>query len=266
MRLSTQANKYFAIFFWNLLPTLVQKTVSWLWSHLYTTRASTVLIKVFESRYQLGPRKMNQYAPASGSLSYNSFQDFFTRRLVTELKVKSTAIIPCEGVVCENGLVRDLNQVNVKGQFVSVRNIFGDFSNEIPGQYSFVNIFLHNHNYHRFHAPISGQIKNMLVIPGQLNFLRPWLYTKKQISEPALVNERVVIEIADEQNRSWFVSFVGGMGVGQIKIHDQFKIGNFMTCGQEIGLFLMGSTCCMAIPKEIKSFKYLEKVSVGDAL
>ncbi|MBC7464656.1 MAG: phosphatidylserine decarboxylase [Bdellovibrio sp.] len=266
MRLSTRANKYFAIFFWNLLPTYVQKLVSFLWSFLYRTRASTVLIKIFESRYQLGPKKMRQYAPASGALNYLSFQDFFTRKLVQELKVTSTSIMPCEGVVCENGLIKDLNKVNVKGQFVSIRNIFGDFSGLIPETYSFVNIFLHNHNYHRFHAPITGVIKNMIVIPGQLNFLRPWLYNSKQISEPAIVNERVVIEVTDDQQRSWFISFVGGMGVGQIKIHDQFQVGKTMNCGDEIGLFLMGSTCCLAIPKEIKTFRYLEKVSVGDSL
>jgi len=266
MRLSTRLNKYFALFFWNILPTTAQKVFSFLWSHFYKTRFSTVLVKLFTTRYKMSNRALMNYAPASGASTYLSFQDFFTRKLVAELKVAHEFIMPCEGVVCEHGPVKTLDHINVKGQFVSVRKIFGDLGPEVSDEHNFLNIFLHNHNYHRFHAPLSGTIKNIISIPGQLNFLRPWLYKSGQASEPALVNERIVMEICDNSNQSWFISFVGGMGVGQIKIHERFKVGNSMVCGEEIGLFLMGSTCCLAIPKKIKSYKYLERVCVGDAL
>lgn len=266
MNLSTRAHQYFALFFWNLLPIPVQKTFSFIWSHFYKTRFSSVFIHAFVNHYKLSSKKLSQYRPASGSNTYLSFQDFFTRKLNTELVVQHSTIIPCEGVVCENGPVHLLNHINVKGQFFSVRKIFGDLGQSIPDHYSFLNIFLHNHHYHRFHAPVTGTVKSIITIPGQLNFLRPWLYKTTQVSEPAFVNERIVVEVVDSNLQSWFISFVGGMGVGQIKIHEKFQIGSPMACGEEIGLFLLGSTCCLAIPKTVKTFKYLEKVSVGDLI
>lgn len=266
MRLSTRAHRFFALFFWNLLPGAIQKTFSFIWAHFYKTRFSSVFIRAFVNHYELSSTKLNEYRPASGSSKYISFQDFFTRQLSAELVVRHSTIIPCEGVVCENGPVHLLNHINVKGQFFSVRKIFGDLGQSIPDHYSFLNIFLHNHNYHRFHAPVTGTVKNIITIPGQLNFLRPWLYKTNQASEPAFVNERIVVEVVDAASQSWFISFVGGMGVGQIKIHEKFNIGGTMTCGEEIGLFLLGSTCCLAVPKPVKKFKYLEKVAVGDLI
>lgn len=265
MRISTKVHRYFALSFWNLLPIPAQKLLSIIWTYFYKTRFSSLLVFPFAKHYNLTAPKLSKYRPASGALKYLSFQDFFTRQLSTELIIHGNSILPCEGAVCENGLVGDLDQIQVKGHFFSVRNIFGDAGSNIPDHYSFINIFLHNHNYHRFHAPVSGTIKSLRAIPGQLNFLRPWLYKSGMVSQPAFVNERVVLEVVDANQQSWFISFVGGMGVGQIKIHPQFEVGQRMTCGEEIGLFLLGSTCCLAIPKAIKTYKYLEKVSVGDA-
>ena len=196
----------------------------------------------------------------------NSFQDFFTRKLKIPLLQGSSNVWPCQGYVCDFGLVKNLAPVKIKGEIHPVPFIFGNAENRIPGDYFFVNIFLHNHNYHRFHSPIDGTIINIQYVKGQLTFLRPWLYRKADVSLPAFKNERIIIEIQDSENRSWFLSFIGGMGVGRIQMHDNVKVGNKINHADEIGLFLLGSTCCMAIPETIPNLHYMKKIQVGDKL
>ncbi|AZZ35575.1 phosphatidylserine decarboxylase [Bdellovibrio sp. qaytius] len=266
MKLSTQLNKNFAQYFWNSLPCIFQKNISLFLSVLYSTPISKFFISPFARRYNMSSEELLKYAPGSGGQTYRSFQDFFTRQLISPMTPDHARIYPCEGLVCESGQISEMNQVNVKGQWHTVRKIFGGFADQIPDSHFFINIFLHNHNYHRFHAPVTGVIKSLQYIPGQLNFLRPWLYAIEQVSEPAFVNERVVLEIEDEDRQSWFLTFVGGMSVGKIKLHDKILAGANLQCGEEIGLFLLGSTCCIAVPTKSKKIKFLSKVKVGDPI
>ena len=243
----------------------IQKVISNVWASLYKKSFSKLLISPFIRRYSL-QSEVNRFVPASGKKNYLSYQDFFTRKLAQPFEAIYTSIFPCEGMICESGQLDQLPSIKVKGQKFKTRNIFGELGEKIPSTHFFINIFLHNHNYHRFHAPVSGVVKSLKRIPGQLNFLRPWLYSRSKVSSPSCVNERIVMEIENSTGQSWFLSFVGGMGVGAIKIHDKFQIGSQVLCGEEIGLFLLGSTCCIAAPTEVKKYKYLAKGAVGDPL
>ncbi|NDE17973.1 hypothetical protein EBZ80_23910 [bacterium] len=77
--------------------------------------------------------------------------------------------------------------------------------------------------------------------------MRPWIY-RQSPSVPALTNERVNVAIEDQSGRVWFLSFVGGPGVGTVKMLDGVGVGSVVQPGQEIAQFLMGSTCCMVSP------------------
>ena len=267
MKIITLSNKYFAIAVWNKLPAVLQKQISIAWSKIYRWNVSALFIKAFCHRYKIEDQQLSLYRPASGQDTYISFQDFFTRKLSQPLQVKRNSIVaPCQGFVCENGFVSELGQVNVKGRTYTIRDIFADVGNKINDTYTFINIFLHNHNYHRFHAPVSGTILNIQKISGYLNFLRPWFYAKKNVSSPSFINERYIMEILDENNQSWFLSFVGGMGVGNIKLTEGLNNGSKVNSGDELGYFLLGSTCCLAAPVKIKNFSYLQKVEVGEFL
>lgn len=209
---------------------------------------------------------MSRYRPATGAVTYRSFQEFFTRTLHKQPVSQALHQWPVQGFVCDFGLVEKMALVRVKRQTHSVRKIFGELGRKIPGQHFFVNIFLHNHNYHRFHSPVSGTIAQVRMIPGKLTFLRPWLYPRAQASEPSFHNERVVLEIEDSFGQSWFLAFVGGMGVGQIELSHSIEVGAQVEVGQEIGLFLLGSTCCMAIPIEPIGLSFMKPVDVGEAI
>ena len=267
MKTTTRANQIFAIHFWNILPFEMQKLASKLVSVVYTWKISKFFIGHFCRRYRINADQLNHYVPGSGAENYKSFQDFFTRKLKTPFSINSAAIImPCQGFVCENGQVSEFSKVIVKGRAYSIRNIFDDMGAKITDSYTFINIFLHNHNYHRFHAPVTGTVLNIRTVPGQLNFLRPWFYERRKVSSPSFVNERCIVEIEDQQKQSWFLSFVAGMGVGHIKLTNGLQIGSKLMAGDEIGYFLLGSTCCIAAPVPAKKFTYMQKVELGELL
>jgi phosphatidylserine decarboxylase len=266
MKVSTYLHSITAKSIWNPLPGGIQKVISDIWSRLYTTKFSAFLIAPFCSKYSIGEEMLLNYMPSTDSGQYSSFQDFFTRRLKIPLIKCSNYVWPVQGYVCDFGKVSDLPPVKIKGEIHPVPFIFGNAEQRIPGNYFFVNIFLHNHNYHRFHSPIDGTVINIQYVKGQLTFLRPWLYKKSLVSLPAFKNERIIIEIEDTSGRSWFVTFIGGMGVGKIKLHENVQVGNSIETSDEIGLFLLGSTCCLAIPEVIENLHYMKKIQVGEKL
>jgi phosphatidylserine decarboxylase len=266
MKLQTRINKFVAHIFWNPLPGGFHKFFSEIWGKFYTTKLSSHLIAPFCFKYAMNEQVLLNYQPSSEFHSYISFQDFFTRKLRIPLSKGHSYVWPCQGYVCDFGKVNDLAPVKIKGEIHPVPFIFGNAENRIPGDYFFVNIFLHNHNYHRFHSPIDGIIINIEYVKGQLTFLRPWLYKKSLVSLPAFKNERIIVEIEDNNGRSWFITFIGGMGVGKIKLHENMQVGNKIEHADEIGLFLLGSTCCLAIPEHIANLHYMKKIQVGEKL
>ncbi|MEM8895402.1 MAG: phosphatidylserine decarboxylase, partial [Bacteroidota bacterium] len=94
--------------------------------------------------------------------------------------------------------------------------------------------------------------------------LRPWVY-KNDPSLPALRNERVNVTIEDQYCRPWYVSIVGGPAVGTIVLDENTQVGKRVEQVQEIGTFLLGSTCCIASPIPI-SREVGETVYMGEKL
>lgn len=259
----TKANVIASQFFWENLSENSQKRLCRLTSSFYGSRLSKIFIPLFCNRYNLTAEKLKNYLPASDKNEFQSFQDFFTRKLAYQLKIFSDFVWPCEGFVCENGKFSDLGEINIKGNLINAKEIFGRFNCDIKSDCTFVNIFLHNHNYHRFHSPINGTVEDIQFISGKLLFLRPWLYQKSKVSFPSFLNERVIVKMKDQNQKMWLVCFVAGMGVGNIKLHANVAIGNQITVGEEIGLFLLGSTCCLSVPYSLVSKRYMEPVEVG---
>jgi phosphatidylserine decarboxylase len=147
-------------------------------------------------------------------------------------------------------VIDQLDQINIKGEKKEVRVIFGRSQDEIPSDYYFTNVFLHNNNYHRIHAPVTGEIMDIEHIRGELVLLRPWVY-KNDPSLPALRNERVNVTLQDVEGRKWYVSIVGGPAVGTIVLDENTQVGNSVNQIEELGTFLLGSTCCIASPLPI---------------
>lgn len=210
---------------------------------------------------------LNQFEPDSEAFAYESYSDFFKRKFKKTPIVQSDLIWPCEGYVCDWGFIKDKQITTVKGQKIEALQIFGEQHQIALDEKSFfINIFLHNHNYHRIHAPTELKVESIDYVSGDLVFLRPWFYSIEQVSKPALLNERATIRFSDENNQAWLITFVAGFGVGGISLESFLKPGSIVQAGQEIGHFQLGSTICMVTPFEVTIDRYLQPVKAFDVL
>jgi len=255
---------FISIYMWGIMPGRTQRWISRTYADLYNKDWSKKLIKPYCKVHYSDPNYIDQFSPASGADSYKNFQDFFTRLWKVPPAINSEQVWACEGLLCQYGKIDELDLVRVKGQTRHLRTIFGEIRDEIPTDYFFSNVFLHNNNYHRIHAPVNGTISRIEHIPGDLVLLRPWAY--KNPSLPALRNERINVDIVDKQGRTWYLSIVGGPGVGAIVLGGDTTIGSFVGIGNEIATFLLGSTCCIASPEPITKNKTGDQVYMGHPL
>ena len=261
----TKLYKYFSLHIWGSLPGPVQRAISRIYAGLYNKSFSKHFIKPYCQLNYKDPHYLDKFKPASGKESYESFQDFFTRVFKDPPKIISDTVWACEGLLCDYGRVSELSTIKVKGQAQHLKSIFGLGGNQIPDTHYFSNVFLHNNNYHRIHAPVSGKIDRIEHIPGELVLLRPWVYPGKP-SLPALRNERLNLDIVDSNGVKWFLSIVGGLAVGTIRLSEGLQLNSPVVVGQDIAQFLLGSTCCIASPVAVEKAKVGEQVEMGQPL
>ena len=256
--------RFISISLWGVLPGVVQRKISRTYANIYNKKWTKHLIKPYCRAHYDNPNYLDNYLPASRANDYRSFQDFFTRVLKFPPNIIGETIWACEGLLCEYGMVRELSLVKVKGEKRHLRAVFGEEGHAIPDDYYFSNVFLHNNNYHRIHAPVQGTVKRIEHIPGDLVLLRPWAY--KEPSLPALRNERINVDIEDNKGRKWYMSIVGGPGVGSIVLASSTFVGASVLIGQEVATFLLGSTCCVASPDPCLYTKVGDQVEMGEPL
>lgn len=78
-----------------------------------------------------------------------------------------------------------------------------------------------------------------------MELLRLRIY-KQNPSLPAFRNERYILHLKDKEERVWYISIVGGPAVGTIEIQESIKLGVAVKKLEELAVFHLGSTCCMA--------------------
>ncbi len=254
--------KFLSVDLWGALPGNVQRKLSALYAATYDKPYSKWIIRPYIRFHYKDADYLSKFQPPKGKAEFESFQDFFIRRFKELPENGNPWVWPCEGLLCDAGRVEDLGPVWVKCDVRNVATIFGMPDSKLPGDYHFTNVFLHNKNYHRIHAPISGTITRMQHVPGDLVILRPWIY-KQNPSLPAFRNERYNIDITDDLGRVWYLSIVGGPAVGTIKLPDSIKLDARVEKLQELALFYLGSTCCMAAPEPPRIHSKNTFVEVG---
>ncbi|WP_222984158.1 phosphatidylserine decarboxylase [Flagellimonas meishanensis] len=238
---------FLSVEIWGNIPSHLQRRLSSWYSSIYDKSFSKRIIKPYIRLNYSDKDYLDKFKPPHGKSSFESFQDFFIREFRELPKYESPFVWPCEGLLCDEQKVGQLNLVRVKCDVLSVATVFGLSDREIPEEYTFTNVFLHNKNYHRIHAPIDGTITRIQHVPGDLVVLRPWIY-KETPSLPAFRNERYNIDITDDNDKVWHLSIVGGPAVGTIELAQGIALGEPVKKLQELSLFYLGSTCCMAAP------------------
>jgi phosphatidylserine decarboxylase len=204
------------------------------------------------------PLKMEEASEPSIS-AYSSLNALFTRSLKAEARPITTGpclISPADGKVSEFGPIKHDSLLQAKGFHYDLNSLFGGFT-DLALAYrngSFATIYLSPQDYHRMHMPCTGQLTDMLYIPGRLFSVSP--ATTKTIPRIFTRNERVVCLFDTEIGRLAVV-FVGAINVAAIEtvwaglitpprakkpLLTHYDLPIELKRGAEMGRFNMGST------------------------
>lgn len=246
-------------------------------SHFIGTLANTKLsgltrfaIKKFIEHYHVN---MND-AKISDYTQFETFNDFFTRELKSDARIisseKNVIISPVDGCISEIGCIQEDLLLQAKDAFFSVQDLCGG-DVEISQRFEngcFLTAYLSPKDYHRFHMPVTGQLKKMIYVPGKLFSVNP--SSVENISGLFARNERVICFFETKIGAVAIIA-VGAMIVGSIFMnwhgivsppnqrrwfqpvriqtwhyHDH---GIVLQRGQEVGHFRLGSTVIILCEK-----------------
>lgn len=189
---------------------------------------------------------------------YATFEDFFTRRLRPGLRPVAAGdgvvVSPVDARVAESGLAEGGRLLQAKGAGYTVSALLADPADgkAFEGG-AYATLYLAPRDYHRIHAPLSGEIEGYAYIPGEL-----WPVNAlgvRFVPQLFCTNERLVTFLATPVGRVAVVK-VGAMCVGRIRASYDEIVTNAgrgatrrryerpipVEKGEELGVFEIGST------------------------
>lgn len=221
-------------------------------------------IRKFIQHYDVN---MNE-AKISDYRQFQTFNDFFTRELKSDARIMTSdsdaLISPVDGCISECGKIEKDRLLQAKGAYFNLVDLLGGDA-ELAAHFEdgqFLTAYLSPKDYHRFHMPITGQLKKMIYIPGKLFSVN--LCSVKNISGLFSRNERVICIFDTDIGKVALIA-VGAMIVGSIAMkwhgivapqkkrimqtweyHNQKMIFNR---GEGVGCFRLGSTVIVLCEK-----------------
>jgi phosphatidylserine decarboxylase len=197
--------------------------------------------------------------------AFSSFDAFFTRGLRDGARPAyadaETIVSPADGRLEDIGPVWPGGRLQIKGRDYTVADLVGDPTEAARydgGQFAIV--YLSPRDYHRVHAPISGNVTMVRSLPGKLFPVNA--IGERHIPSLFSINRRVAIVIDTPLKGRVTVVMVGAMIVGRITVsaiagHD-VPLGmhvidppQAVTRGDEIGIFHLGSTAVVFVEKGV---------------
>jgi len=233
---------------------------------------SHALINLFIKAYNINMQEA-QFEKAS---DYDSFNAFFTRPLKAGLRPLATEqdIIahPVDGKISQLGDIIAGQLVQAKNHDYSLQSLLGgkaETADPFLGG-KFATIYLAPKDYHRIHMPVTGTLREMIYVPGELFSVNP--LTAENVPDLFARNERVVT-IFDTELGPMALVLVGATIVASIETvwagtvtppagKDVFRWQypatglNSVTLekGAEMGRFKLGSTVILAFPANSMAF------------
>jgi phosphatidylserine decarboxylase len=207
---------------------------------------------------------LNMQEAAKPLTEYESIEEIFTRSLgPNQRQIKGSYVASADGVLeMSRGAMNGNEAIQAKGLAYSLSEVVtGDSGVDICARW-FTTVYLAPHNYHRVHAPFSGQVTAIRYIPGRL-----WPVNRpavRAVSNLFSRNERLVFDFDIEGGGKAWVVMVGAFNVGrmatrlepnfvtnaisrQISVSHKPQNKRFSTpvsvaAGEELGIFMLGST------------------------
>jgi phosphatidylserine decarboxylase len=192
---------------------------------------------------------------------YATLEELFVRRLrpgARRVESEPTAFVsPVDGVVGASGKVEHGTLLQIKGREYGLARLLDDAGEAARfegGDYT--TLYLSPRDYHRVHAPVSGQVADAVLVPGGL--LPVFDEAVASVDELFTRNERVVTYLDNPDAGRVAVVKVGATLVGRIRLaydatvrtnragqlrrHLRYDPPHLLTKGAELGAFEMGST------------------------
>lgn len=120
-------------------------------------------------------------------------------------------------------------------------------------------------DYHRYHSPVTGIIKNIIEITSEINTSVNCMVIPE--FNPYTLNSRKIITIELYNMKTIEICFIAATFVGDIILHN--KIGDYVKAGDELGYFKLGS-CIVTKLHDIQLIDILYNneyyIQVGDKL
>lgn len=248
------------LFFQKILPKRFLTEILGKLAEIKGGGLTTSFISYFIKRYGVN---MSEAVHAEPSF-YQTFNDFFTREIKSELRplAKAHLVSPVDGTISQIGKIQGEQIFQAKGKsFTSTALLGGD---ELLAQHFtnglFATLYLSPKDYHRIHMPCAGRLKKMTYIPGDLYSVNP--LTARSIDELFARNERVVCVFEGEQG-PFVMVLVGATVVGSVATTWHGAVNSprphgvrsweydgslLLEQGAEMGRFLLGSTVVMLFP------------------
>lgn len=209
---------------------------------------------------------MNE-AQRKTAAEFSCFNDFFTRELEPGIRPidnnENTIVSPADGAISQLGDIVDGRIFQAKGQSYSLHELLGGshhLTEEFMGG-KFNTIYLSPKDYHRVHMPVSGTLREMIYVPGDLFSVNQT--TAENVPRLFARNERLVA-IFDTAQGPMAMVLVGAMIVAAIETvwsglitppKRLRKSVNYLDVkpihlekGSEMGRFLLGSTVVLCFP------------------
>jgi phosphatidylserine decarboxylase len=155
-----------------------------------------------------------------GPSAYKHFNDFFTRGLKPSARPVDTGaaavVSPVDGTVSQAGRISQGRLIQAKGRDYGLEALLaGDEAlARTFREGDYITLYLSPRDYHRVHMPVTGTLKSMSYVPGDLFSVSP--ATTEGIDNLFARNERI-IQVFDTEIGSMALIMVGAVFVGSME-------------------------------------------------
>ena len=247
-----------------LLPRYWLTAITYRIARVQATGFKNLLITRFVRLYDVDTGDVKLDIPDG----FKTFNEFFIRELVDEARpIDSNAkalVSPVDGTVSQAGPIRDKLIFQAKRHDYSLEDLLAtdleDANTYRDGEYA--TIYLAPYNYHRVHAPWTGELVAMRYVPGELFSVN----TATASVVPGLFrrNERLIMHFKTSTGPAVLI-MVGALNVGSISTPwsgeirprksgivesvDTRSVTTSVAKGDLLGWFNMGSTVILLLPQ-----------------
>ncbi|MFT5050244.1 MAG: phosphatidylserine decarboxylase [Chlamydiales bacterium] len=189
--------------------------------------------------------------------AYASLSAFFVRRLVEGARPlpedPAALASPVDGTLQALDKVHDGSLLQAKGHTYGVRELLGNLGQDVDleGATSWT-VYLSPRDYHRIHAPVDCELKQVHWIPGDRHSVQPKVLARRTVFP---INERCVLMLESARG-PFFLVLVGALNVGRIRVlgvepgqQGALSRPRPFDRGEELARFEMGSTIILITPR-----------------